>query len=59
MAKSNRDLTFVWRQTITSFLRQLQSERFLRHPFLNPSNLLREKLILFLALHSLCAPKLF
>lgn len=47
-----------WRQTITSFPRQLQSERFLPHPILNPPNLLREKLILFLALHSLCAPKL-
>lgn len=47
-----------WRQTITSFPQQLQSERFLPHSILNPPNLLREKLILFLALHSLCAPKL-
>lgn len=47
-----------WRQIITSFPRQLQSERFLYHPILNQPNLLRGKLILFLALHSLCAPKL-
>lgn len=53
-------LTSVGIKLITSFPRQLQSERFLPHsiPTTNPPNLLREKLILFLALHSLCATKL-
>lgn len=47
-----------WHQIITFFPWQLQSEHFLPHWIPNPTNLLRQKLILFLALHSLCAPKL-
>lgn len=42
-----------------SFAHQLQAEHFHSHPILKPAILLREKLILFLALHSLCTPKLF
>lgn len=42
-----------------SFAHQLQAEHFHCHPILKPAILLREKLILFLALHSLCTPKLF